>query len=289
MSGFSAGGQLCDAHSTITRIWELLAAIQALQPHPGSIDLVGHNRAMQQASVTNRNGDNDFGDRRQNHVSTVRRRPVWERRSWAFQRRAPNSVRRPGGLDSAACADGVDLSTEIAITPRCNAWWAADVLILISLFKVNSGDKADGGGDGRTSSNSHRNKTAGCNRFHAGDVVVYPHGVGRVEREAFEEIAGRRLNLIRILSTDNQMTLRVPARPGAGCWIAQCQPADERGSSRRIDRVPPGKPADLGQARSGMAKTRWPKWCTIRSWPTKAPAAGPRIVVAKTVRRPYLS
>jgi hypothetical protein len=33
MSGFSAGGQLYDAHSTMTGIWELLAAIQALQPH----------------------------------------------------------------------------------------------------------------------------------------------------------------------------------------------------------------------------------------------------------------
>jgi hypothetical protein len=32
MGGVSAGG-LCDAHSTINGIWELLAAIQALQLH----------------------------------------------------------------------------------------------------------------------------------------------------------------------------------------------------------------------------------------------------------------
>jgi len=49
MSGFSAGGQLCDAHSTIIRIWELLAAIQACNRTEGSIDLVCHNRAMKQA------------------------------------------------------------------------------------------------------------------------------------------------------------------------------------------------------------------------------------------------
>jgi CarD family transcriptional regulator len=42
--------------------------------------------------------------------------------------------------------------------------------------------------------------------------VVYPtHGVGRIDRVGFEEIAGYRLNLIRISFEDNQMTLRVPA------------------------------------------------------------------------------
>jgi CarD family transcriptional regulator len=47
--------------------------------------------------------------------------------------------------------------------------------------------------------------------FRKGDVVVYPaHGVGRVDRVGFEEIAGYRLNLIHISFEDNQMTLRVP-------------------------------------------------------------------------------
>jgi len=47
--------------------------------------------------------------------------------------------------------------------------------------------------------------------FHKGDVVVYPtHGIGRIERVGFEEIAGHRLNLIHISFEDNQMTLRVP-------------------------------------------------------------------------------
>lgn len=49
------------------------------------------------------------------------------------------------------------------------------------------------------------------NPFREGDVVVYPsHGVGCIESVGFEEIAGTRLKLIRILFADNQMTLRVP-------------------------------------------------------------------------------
>ncbi len=47
--------------------------------------------------------------------------------------------------------------------------------------------------------------------FRKGDAVVYPaHGVGRIERVGFEEIAGRQLNLIHISFEGNQMTLRVP-------------------------------------------------------------------------------
>src|SRR5690242_16164926 len=39
-------------------------------------------------------------------------------------------------------------------------------------------------------------KPADANPFRKGDVVVYPtHGVGRVDRVAFEDIAGHRLNL----------------------------------------------------------------------------------------------
>lgn len=47
--------------------------------------------------------------------------------------------------------------------------------------------------------------------FRKGDSVVYPaHGVGRIDRVGFEEIAGHRLNLIHISFDENQMTLRVP-------------------------------------------------------------------------------
>src|SRR5277367_6787115 len=47
--------------------------------------------------------------------------------------------------------------------------------------------------------------------FRKGDSVVYPaHGVGRIGRVGFEEIAGHRLNLIHISFDENQMTLRVP-------------------------------------------------------------------------------
>ncbi|MEJ0017304.1 MAG: CarD family transcriptional regulator [Acetobacteraceae bacterium] len=47
--------------------------------------------------------------------------------------------------------------------------------------------------------------------FRKGDSVVYPaHGVGRIERVGFEDIAGHRLHLIHISFDDNQMTLRVP-------------------------------------------------------------------------------
>ncbi len=47
--------------------------------------------------------------------------------------------------------------------------------------------------------------------FRKGDAVVYPtHGVGRIDRVGFEEIAGHRLNLIHISFEDSQMTLRIP-------------------------------------------------------------------------------
>jgi CarD family transcriptional regulator len=47
--------------------------------------------------------------------------------------------------------------------------------------------------------------------FRKGDSVVYPaHGVGRIDRVGFEDIAGHRLNLIHISFDENQMTLRVP-------------------------------------------------------------------------------
>lgn len=54
-------------------------------------------------------------------------------------------------------------------------------------------------------------KSKDANPFRKGDIVVYPaHGVGRIDRVGFEEIAGHRLNLIHISFEDNQMTLRIP-------------------------------------------------------------------------------
>lgn len=47
--------------------------------------------------------------------------------------------------------------------------------------------------------------------FRKGDSVVYPaHGVGKIDRVGFEEIAGHKLNLIHISFEENRMTLRVP-------------------------------------------------------------------------------
>jgi CarD family transcriptional regulator len=47
--------------------------------------------------------------------------------------------------------------------------------------------------------------------FVEGDFVVYPtHGVGKVEKINVEEIAGHKLELIRITFEENRMTLRVP-------------------------------------------------------------------------------
>lgn len=49
--------------------------------------------------------------------------------------------------------------------------------------------------------------------FRAGEFVVYPaHGVGRVESVGVEEIAGHRIEIIRIGFTETQLVLRVPVR-----------------------------------------------------------------------------
>ncbi len=50
-----------------------------------------------------------------------------------------------------------------------------------------------------------------ANPFASGEAVVYPaHGVGRIDGVGFEDIAGQRLNMIRISFADHEMTLRVP-------------------------------------------------------------------------------
>jgi CarD family transcriptional regulator len=47
--------------------------------------------------------------------------------------------------------------------------------------------------------------------FRKGEFVVYPtHGVGSIERVGFEEVAGYKLNLIRISFNESKLTLRVP-------------------------------------------------------------------------------
>jgi CarD family transcriptional regulator len=56
-----------------------------------------------------------------------------------------------------------------------------------------------------------KSKPKDTNPFRTGDAVVYPtHGVGRIDRVGFEEVAGYRLDLIHISFGDSQMTLRVP-------------------------------------------------------------------------------
>jgi CarD family transcriptional regulator len=47
--------------------------------------------------------------------------------------------------------------------------------------------------------------------FRKGDLVVYPtHGIGTVDQVRVEEIAGQKLNLIKITFAENHMTLRIP-------------------------------------------------------------------------------
>jgi len=56
-----------------------------------------------------------------------------------------------------------------------------------------------------------KTKPQEANPFREGDLVVYPtHGVGRIDRVGFEEIAGHRLNLIHISFEEHHMTLRIP-------------------------------------------------------------------------------
>jgi CarD family transcriptional regulator len=58
--------------------------------------------------------------------------------------------------------------------------------------------------------------------FEMGDDVVYPaHGVGRVDKVGFEDIAGYRLNLIHISFEDNRMTLRVPVAQARATGLRQ--------------------------------------------------------------------
>jgi CarD family transcriptional regulator len=49
--------------------------------------------------------------------------------------------------------------------------------------------------------------------FRKGDLVVYPaHGIGTVDQVRVEEIAGQKLNWIKISFAENRMCLRVPVR-----------------------------------------------------------------------------
>jgi len=78
--------------------------------------------------------------------------------------------------------------------------------------------------------------------FRKGDSVVYPaHGVGRIERVGFEDIAGHRLNLIHISFDDNQMTLRVPVAQARAAGLRKLasrqELADAMGKLRGRPRV----------------------------------------------------
>ena len=92
--------------------------------------------------------------------------------------------------------------------------------------------------------------------FSKGDGVVYPaHGVGRVERVGFEEIAGHRLNLIHISFEDNQMTLRVPVAQARSAGLRKLgQPANAGRGSHNVEGPAQGKPAYVGQAVPGVSR-----------------------------------
>jgi CarD family transcriptional regulator len=56
--------------------------------------------------------------------------------------------------------------------------------------------------------------------FREGDAVVYPaHGVGRIDHVGVEEIAGYKLNLIRVSFAENRMTLRIPVAQARGAGL----------------------------------------------------------------------
>ena len=85
--------------------------------------------------------------------------------------------------------------------------------------------------------------------FRKGDLVVYPaHGVGRVDRVGFEEIAGHRLNLIHISFEDHQMTLRVP--------VAQARAA---GLRKLTSRRALAEALTVLQGRPQMSRLIWAK------------------------------
>jgi|SRR5271166_151494 CarD family transcriptional regulator len=68
--------------------------------------------------------------------------------------------------------------------------------------------------------------------FRKGDAVVYPaHGVGRIDRVGFEEIAGHRLNLIHISFDENQMTLRVPVAQARAAGLRKLASRKELGDA----------------------------------------------------------
>jgi RNA polymerase-interacting CarD/CdnL/TRCF family regulator len=116
-------------------------------------------------------------------------------------------------------------------------------------------------------------KTQDCNPFRQCDVVVCPtHGAGRVERVGFEQIAGHWPNLIRILFTDNQVTLRVPIAQVRG--VGRRRLASPQTIAAALAKLTgrPGKPADTGQARTGMSGEARPRSSgrTRRSGPRSA-------------------
>ena len=75
-------------------------------------------------------------------------------------------------------------------------------------------------------------KPTDASPFRKGDAVVYPaHGVGRVDRVGSEEIAGHRLDLIRISFTDNQMTLRIPVAQARAAGLRKLASADAMASA----------------------------------------------------------
>ena len=91
--------------------------------------------------------------------------------------------------------------------------------------------------------------------FRKGDTVVYPaHGVGRIDRVGFEDIAGHKLHLIHISFDENQMTLRVPVAQARAAGLRKL--ASRKQLTDALTKLR-GRPRlsrpDVGQARPGLS------------------------------------
>lgn len=75
--------------------------------------------------------------------------------------------------------------------------------------------------------------------FEAGDNVVYrAHGVGRIDKIGYEDIAGHRLHLIAVTFAETRMTLRIPV---AGARAAGLRKLADRETWSRVERILGGR------------------------------------------------
>jgi CarD family transcriptional regulator len=107
--------------------------------------------------------------------------------------------------------------------------------------------------------------------FVEGDHVVYPtHGVGKVERVAFEEISGYRLELIHITFEENRMTLRVPVSKARTAGLRKLSTNDEF-----------GKALDVLRGKARVKRTMWSR--RAQEYEAKINSGDP-LAIAEVVR-----